>query len=61
MSDFMGALKKAAKDAGVTAPSLPKDPEPKDQGLEDAADVDCTTPPGWTPTEAFDDLAKEKH
>lgn len=35
--------------------------EPKDQGLEDAADVDCTAPAGWTPTEAFDDLAKEKH
>lgn len=42
--------------------AVPAEPaEPKDQGLEDAADVDCTTPAGWTPTEAFDDLAKEKH
>ena len=31
--------------------------EPEDQGLEDAADVDCAAPAGWAPTEAFDDLA----
>lgn len=35
--------------------------EPEDQGLEDAADVDCAAPAGWAPTEAFDDLAREEH
>lgn len=34
-------------------------PEPKEMGLEDAADVECITPDGWYATEAFDELYQE--
>lgn len=61
MSDFLDALKKAASDAGVSTPQVSIHEEPSDQGLDDAADVECTTPAGWKPKEAFDDLAKETH
>lgn len=50
----------------ATTPASDAEPDFSDeaasgQGLEDSADVDCTTPPGWTPPEVFDDLSREEH